>query len=276
MKKLFTIFIGIVAILVVLSVAKDALIKIAVEKGSEMFAGLPIKMRSINVGILKTVFNIRDLAVLNPKTFRFNDRVMLDMPEVYVDYNLPAILKRRIHLYEVRINLREFIVVKNEKGKINLDSLKMAQPKKKTSKPQSGSKGGIKISDVQIDVLRIKVDTVIYKDYSQGSVPVVKKFNINIDERYEDISGLSSLANLIIVKPLMKTTISRLADINLNDLKGDVSARLSSVQDKALKAVTGARGKITDSGIPKETVDKLIKSTEELVGKIKLPFGKEE
>ena len=89
------------------------------------------------------------------------------MPEIYVDYDLPAIVKGKVHLTEVRINLKEFMVVKNEKGELNLDSLNVVQeqqPRKKRAKEPEPKEEG-KEPDLQIDVLELKIGKVIYKAF---------------------------------------------------------------------------------------------------------------
>ena len=88
------------------------------------------------------------------------------MPEIYVKYDLPAIMGGTIHLPEVRIALDEFMVVKNEKGELNLNSLKVVQAQKKGSAEKEETKTGARMPKIQIDTLKLKIGKVIYKDYS--------------------------------------------------------------------------------------------------------------
>ncbi|MFH1878356.1 MAG: hypothetical protein ABH883_06075 [Candidatus Omnitrophota bacterium] len=124
-KRIFYILGSVLIFLFVVSVFKDSLIKFSVEKAVRGVTGLRISIGGLRVGILKTVIGIKELRVYNPGGFK--DRIMLDMPEIYVNYDLPAILKGDIHLTEMRISLKEFIVEKNAKGELNLDSLKMTE-----------------------------------------------------------------------------------------------------------------------------------------------------
>ena len=111
---------------------------------------------------------------------------MLDMSEIYVDYDLPAILGGKIHLRTVRINMSEFVVVKNAKGELNLDALNVVKEQKGAKTAAPAEKG--KAPEIQIDVLELKVGKVLYKDYSKGGAPQVQEFNLNLDERYTDIA----------------------------------------------------------------------------------------
>ena len=274
MKKPLTILIGILAILLVLSFVKDMLIKTSVEKGVELVTGLPLRMRSLNVGIIRTLVGIKNLKLFNPKGYP--DKVMLDMPEIYIDYNLPAIFKGKIHLEEMRINMREFTVVKNKKGELNLDSLKVVQAQKKSRAPQEKEKG--KIPEIQIDLLELKIGKVVYKDYSKGGAPSIKEFNVNLNERYENITNPYSLVSLIVVKTLMNTTIASLADFDLKGLQGTISDTLASAQKMATEAAAQAQEVVTQTQQKaqkaiEETKEALQKKAKELKETFKLPFG---
>lgn len=269
MKKLIFIVVGILVIAVVLSFAKNIIVKSSIEKGVEVVTGLRLNMRSLNVDIIKTLVGIRDLKLFNPKGYE--DRIMLDMPEIYVNYDLPAIIKGKVHLKEMRINLKEFTVVKNEKGELNLDSLKVVQAQKEGKKPEEKEKG--KAPEMQIDSLELKIGKVIYKDYSKGGTPSIKEFNINLDERYENITNPYSLVSLIVVRALMGTTIASLTDFDLGGLKGTVSDTLASAQQLATEAAAKAQEAVKET--TQKAQETLKKTTEDLKQKIKLPFGGE-
>ena len=283
MKKILTIVIGVIAILLVLSFTKDILIKASVEKGVELVTGLPLKMRSLNVGIINTVVGIKNLKLFNPAGYE--DRVMLEMPEIYVDYNLPAILKGKVHLEEMRINMKEFTVVKNKEGELNLDSLKVVQAQKEGKEPQEKEAG--KVPEMQIDSLELKIGKVIFKDYSRGGAPSVQEFEVNLNERYENITNPYSLVSLIVVKTLMNTTIARLTRFDLNGLQGSISDTLASAQEIAAETAAQAKEALDKTAIQarqaaeevsqkaQEATESLKKATEGLKKSFKLPFGSE-
>ena len=266
MKKLLTILTGVLITVLVLSFAKDAVIKASVEKGAELVTGLQLKMGSLNVGAVKTIVGIRDITLFNPSGFP--DRIMLSMPEIYVDYDLPAVFKGKVHLEDMRIDLKEFTIVKNKNGELNLDSLKVVQAEKEGRKPQEKEKQ--RLPEMQIDKLELKIGKVVYKDYSQGEAPSVKEFNVNLSERYEDIKDPYSLVSLIVVKTLMNTTIARLTEFDLNGLKGTVSEPLAT----ARMAVTEATAQVKETvETVKDVAEALKKTGGELKEKLKLPFG---
>ncbi len=232
MKKGWIIAVAVLALLFLLSISKDLVIKVSVEKWIELVTGLKLEIRSLNAGIFRSAVSIKGLRVFNPPHFK--ERVMIEMPEIYVDYDLPAIVGGNIHLRYLRINLKEFIVVKNAEGELNLNSLKVVSAKKEGVKPEDREGG--KAPNIQIDNLELKIDKAFYKDYSRGPEPSVKEFDVNLNERYTNITNPYSLVSIIVVKALANTTISSMTNFDINGLKGTVGDVLSKATNIAGRA----------------------------------------
>lgn len=272
-KKLGIILVWILVALIALSFVKDIAIKAAAQKGVEMVTGLKLRTQSFKVGIFNTLIGIKNLRLFNPKGY--HDRVMLDMPEIYVDYNLGAMLGGKIHLTELRLNMKEFVVVKNKAGELNLNSLKVVQAQKEGKPPEEKSKGNP--PTIQIDDLELKIGKVIYKDYSQGGSPIVKEFNLNLNERYKNVDNAYALVSLVVVKALRHTAIANLTNFDLRGLEGTISGTLMKAQKVATEVVGKAGEVLKEStkeigGVAKEAEETLKKAAEGLQG-IKLPFG---
>ena len=117
-RKIIMIPAIVFAVLIALFIAKNMIIKTSVTTGVRAMTGLKLKIRSMDVGVFKSLIGINELQLHNPRGFE--DKLMVDLPEIYVDYNLGAIMGGKAHLEEVRLHLKEFIVVKNEAGELNL------------------------------------------------------------------------------------------------------------------------------------------------------------
>jgi len=269
-KTLVSAIIIVLAVVVVLGAAKNIIAKVSVEKGVEAVTGLPLKMKSFDIGIIKTFVKIDDLRLFNSPGYK--DKIMLEMPEIYVDYDLPAIFKGKIHLKDVRIDLKEFVVVKNASGNLNLDALKPVQQEKGEAKPaEEPAKKKGKAPEMQIDSLELKIGKVIYKDYSKGGEPTVTEYQIGIDERYSDITDPNKLVALIVVKALMNTTVGRLTGFDMGGLQDSVSGTLSTAQEVTGQAAAAAQAtakKTTEAAVDtvKDTADSVKES-------FKMPFG---
>lgn len=270
MKKIGIIIIVVLVLFAVIVAGRNIIIKHAVVAGVRAVTGLELNIGNMDLGVFKTLINIKELRLYNPP--EFSDRLMLDMPEIYVDYHLGALLKKRVHLEEIRLNLKEFVVVKDEKGRLNLDALRIVQAKKE-KKPPARKKEKAGLPEFQIDVLQLKVGKVVYKDYSGGSPPEVREFNLNLDKRYENITDINTFASLIIVEALKDTIIGSLADFDLGVLNQALTDSLKGVTTQAAEGTKKAMEAVQDLGDETvEIVEGAFKGAAEGIKKI-LPFG---
>lgn len=247
--------------------AKNIIAKAVISAGVKAITGLKLDMKSLDIGVFKSLVSIKGFKLFNPPGF-FEDRLMIDMPEVYIDYDLKALLKGKMHLEELRLDLKEFIIVKNHKGELNLDSLKTIRLKKSDSEKPAGKKS--RASNLQIDILELKIGKVIYKDYYNRTRPRIREFRVDINERYENINDPRKFANLIVFKALMNTSVDSLTDFDLGVLEDGLSNTLGG----ALKIVEGTAGTVLKAG------EKITDTTKEAAEKVRdaiksiLPFGK--
>lgn len=259
MRKLFIILAVILVTIFAIGLAKDAIVKASVEKGVELVTGLKLSIRSIHVGVLKTVVDIKGLRLANPPGFV--DRTMADIPEIYVHYDLPAVMGGKIHLPEARLILKEFVVVRNERGELNLNALRTVQAQKEGKSPSQMAAG--KAPEIMIDRLSLSIGKVVYKDYSRGGSPYIREFNINLNESYTNVDDPYKLANLIVVKALMDTSIAGLANFDLRGLQSTVGDTLASAQ-KLVAAVGDAQKAIA---VTQETASGTVKVATETAKK---------
>jgi len=292
MKKLLIVLAVIAGIIIAVAFLKDIIIKTSVEKGVQVVTGLNLRIGGFRLGLINQLVDIKSLMLMNPEGFK--DRVMLDMPKIYVDYDLMAITKGKVHLEDVRVNLKEFNVIKNEKGELNLDSLKVVEAEKKKEKPGAKEKG--KAPEIQIDSLELKIGKVVYKDYSRNpSNPTVREFEINLDERFTGITNPYSVVSLIVVKALMNTAIPNLAGFDIKGLQGTIGDTLATAQQVVGQAADTARETVktaqetakaaqeqarqtaeTTKKAVDETKESVKQATEDIKSLFKSPFGSSE
>ena len=273
-RKVIIIPAIVLAILIALFFGKNMIIKTSVTAGVRAMTGLKLSIRSMDIGIFKTRIGINGLQLYNPPGFV--DELMIDLPEIYVDYDLGAFMKGRTHLEEVRINLKEFIIVKNEAGELNLDSLKVVKAAEEKETIDEGKNGETKMPELQIDVLELRIDKVVYKDYSKGTPPKVKEYNVNINERFENITDPKTIVRLIIFKALKNTAIARLANFDLGKLQKGLTDTIKKTTEMALETPGRAIevGKEAGGKI-KETARETVEKAADIIKKL-LPFGKKE
>lgn len=246
-KKWLNIFVIVIAVVLIFVVAKDSIIKVSVEKGVQAVTGLKLGISSMRVRIFAGNVGIRGLKLYNPKGYP--DAVMLDMPEIYVDYNLKEIIDGTIYLNEMKIDMKEFVVVKNAQGELNLDALKVVKEEKSGEEVPPEEKAASEVPPMQIDLLQLKVGKVIYKDYSVGEKPKVHEYDINLNETFRNIDDPNKLVSIIVVKALMNTTIAKLTNFDIEPLKGMASDTLATAQ-KAIGSIGETGGKMIEGAAP--------------------------
>jgi len=263
--------IAFVVIAVAILLFKDVIVRVALERMVEVSTGTQLTMKSLRIGLLKPAINIEDLKILNPKGFK--DRLMMDVPEIYIDYQFDDIFTGKAYFDEMRLDIKEFVVIVNEKGEVNLNSLNVVKEGKvKKTKAQEAS------ADMKINVLYLKVSKVIFKDYSKGSKPVVHVYHLKINEKFTNITDGDKLMRVIVVRSLMNTPIANLTNFSLSTLRTGITGTLNSAEVVAATAVTTA-GKVVigASGTAKEAIGVTSKTlgqtTKTLEGLIVGPFG---
>jgi len=246
MKKIGIILIILIFLVVGLSLAKDAIIKASVENIVSLTTGLGLDIKELKVSLPKTFISVKNMLIINPD--QFEDKIMLDMPEVYMDYDLPSLIRKKIHLYDLRIDVKEFTIIKQKDGKTNLDYVKSLKPKDKKKK-----KDDSKAPALQIDNLHLKIGKIIHKDYSRGREPLVSEYDLNLDIRYKNLKSVDEIIKIITLKALVNTAIGKLTDF-------------SQFRDIASDGLEGGKD------ILKKTVDELqniLKSPFESKGEVK-------
>jgi hypothetical protein len=63
----------------------------------------------------------------------------------------------------------------------------------------------------------------VYKDYSNPAGPLITEFNVNIDEKYTNVTDPNTVVSLIVFNALARTAISELANFNLGLVKGSIT-----------------------------------------------------
>lgn len=250
-KIIFKFFFSILIVFSILLAARNVLVKFILENGVKSFTGLSLTIEDVHIGLKEPTVSIENFKLMNPA--KFEDPLMIDISRIYLRYDTQGFLKGNSHFYEVDLFLKEFLVVKNKEGELNLDTLKGLRPAPREKTNKEGEKK--KKSAFLIDQLNLKIERVIYKDYSQGKGEI-KEFNVNIDEKFFNVRDPRTLVRLIVVKALSKTTIDKLINLNLKDIQEIITGSFFSISE----------------GILNSTADVFKKTTTGLTDLLKKPF----
>lgn len=268
------LLIFVVAILGGFWLLKNTLVKMAIIGGAKAVTGLSVQVSQMDIGLFKTVVSLQGLRVGNPAGF--TEPVMVDVPEVYVDYRLGSLLAGKPHFDVIRLHLDTLTVEKNAQGQVNLSSLQALQqaPPKKPAGP-AAPKTPAKAPEFQIDTLHLKVGRVVYKDFSRGGAPQTREFAVNIDEQFQHVTNPYTFAGIIVSRALMKTSLAQLGNLGNLDVKAlqaDVTQALKASAADLLPTAE-AMGKAAED-VSKKALGTASESVEEAAGAFKKLLNK--
>ncbi len=217
-KLLLRILIGVVVLLVVLFLARNFIARKSVEIGATKATGFPLTIGSVDVGLFSSKLDVRDLKLMNPPDFP--EKMFVDMPQLYVDYRLGSMFSGAPHVNDMLINIKQLVIVKNDKGDSNAMKLKGV-----VSPP--GSTSSTKYS---VDKLRIHVGTVTTVDRSGKR----KDMPLNVDATYNNITDSTDISRLVLLTVMSQV---HLPDIGIKT--DDLKKGLGNVTDAAGKTLQG-------------------------------------
>ena len=218
MKKPVQILIVTIAALVGLTFAKNLIAQTVLTGAMSAASHVPVRIGGVNLSFLSASIRIKNLEVSNPSGFP--DRRMLSIPQIFIDFEPSELFKGRAHFKMVQLDLKEMIVEKNNKGQLNVDAVKPTEKQKSEAKQKAKTPEGGKPPKLLIDTLSISIGKVLYKDFSQGGSPMVETFDINIQNReYHNIDNPSAVVSLVMFEALTRTSLSRLANLDLDSFK---------------------------------------------------------
>jgi hypothetical protein len=229
MKKLL---LGIIAALVVLVAivffARNLIARASVEYGAKKITGFPLTIGSVDLEVFSGKVDVHDLKLMNPPEFQ--EQMFVDMPELYVDYRLRSMISGAPHINDMLINIKQLVIVKNNKGESNAQKLKGVVS-------GGGGSGGIS-TKYAVDKLRIHIGTLTVKDFSRAK-PFERTASLNIDATYKNITDSTDITRLVLLTVMGQV---RLPDIGIN--ANDLKKNLGDVTNQAGQALQGATSAI--------------------------------
>ena len=231
MKKLLWKILAALAILIViLFLARNVIARKAVEIVAKRTTGFPMEIGSVDLGLFSSRVDVRDLKLMNPPEFQ--DRLFVDMPQLYVDYRLGSMFSGAPHINDMLINIKQLVIVKNAKGDSNAMKLKGVVS-------SGDSKSSAKY---QVDQLRIQVGAVTIKDYSRAK-PMERTLTLNLQRTYKNINDSTDITRLVL--------LSIAGSVPLPDLgirPEDLKKNLGNVTDVAGKTLEGVSKSAEEAG----------------------------
>ncbi len=231
MKRMRRIGVGFIGVIVLVVVGRNVIARAVIVNGVKAATGVNVGVDRLHIGLMRSRVAAEGVTVLNPPGFP--EPVMVSLPELVVEYDLLSFLRGAPHLKRVRVHLADVTVIRDEQGRVNVNSLRpVQQQQQKQQQPMQ----------VRIDELDLKVGRVVYKDYSRSRAPIARSYDVNIDERFEHITNAQAVVSTILLRSLAKTTVGQLANIDMTALRGSAIEGLKGAADDVLHSVIGDEG----------------------------------
>jgi len=205
MEKFKKIGIIVLIVLIAVGLVKNTLIKTVVTAAASGVVGAPVHIDSLAVGVFKQSVQIKGFKLYNPAGYP--KELMLDIPEIRVDYDLLGLLTGKLHCSLIILDLKEMVIVKDKEGKLNVDALKVAQKGQEPAKKQEAQKPAKEIG-LRIDEARLNLGQVVVKDFTKGEPPAIQAYDIGVhDKVFKDINSAEQFAALIMVQAMGPTAL---------------------------------------------------------------------
>jgi len=225
-KKLFLTLGGIVlAVFFSLYLFWHALLDRALESA----IGVPVKFGGIHLRLSPIELGLYHIEVKSLKNFKAPH--MASIPEIFIRIQPGDLLRGKIHIMEIRINIDEIIAERNKEGKVNLNELQ----KILAAKPQT-----------PMDPKKFKIDKAIFTltrvQYLDDNFtpPYTKIFFMNIyNSALQDVTNPRRVTEQIITVVLKK--------IGMHILNAQLSKMTGSFADQAKNTLSSLLGAKTDS-----------------------------
>jgi hypothetical protein len=162
-KWLFRLVILAVALVVILLLSRNAILRVYVEHRIYARTGMDAEIGRFSTGLVEPEVTIQNLRLYNPPSF--GGTPFLNIREIHVEYDPAALARHELHITLIRFNLGELDIVKNQAGQTNIFCLGLAVPQKKTGGDagrEFAKQTGFQFTGV--DVLNVSIGTAKYID----------------------------------------------------------------------------------------------------------------
>jgi len=251
MKKVIVLLLVIVLIAVAVFIgARNIIAKNMIEKGVRDSVGQELSIGRINIGVVTPDLRIKDLQVHNPSGY--TEKLLAEVPDLFVNYALIDIIKGFIHFPELRINIKQINVEKDKNGVMNIDRFK---PETKEGDKNEESSAKVDKSDKKqflVNKFVLEIGTVRYRDASK-TPSTEKEYQINFSKEFSNVSDERVIIDAIFSAVASKLIAEGIGTAIDTLMKGGIKNKGSTQNTATTKS--SAKGQTSQS----EGVNSLIK-----------------
>lgn len=169
--------------------------KSAVEAVIGQGLGAAVEIGTISIDLKSNILHITAFKLHNPKDFT-EEAILAYVPKITGEYDPKSLfVNNKLHFTTLDLYVKTIVVIKNKKGKLNVDQLAIF-------------KENFQELPLQADRLILTADYAVYKDLSKGDLPHVETFEVNIrNAAYEGFPTVEDITTKVMAEILGRTTI---------------------------------------------------------------------
>jgi uncharacterized protein involved in outer membrane biogenesis len=237
-KTVKILLVLILALILTVAFFRHRLCRLLIIQTADKAAGVKLSIQDLELNVLNSSLYMRGITVANPQGFK--NLPFSTIEEIFIKYNLRALLSGRVHLRQAKARISEINIIRNEKGQSNLSILKTKQARSKETsvKPPSAVQKKADIAQKKrpprflIDNLELSLGKATFMNYQAGiGEAAVIIFTIKGPLVYKNVSDLGSVFSSISVKAGFANLLNNLALTSEDILQSATKAIRKKIED---------------------------------------------
>jgi uncharacterized protein involved in outer membrane biogenesis len=194
---MFRLAILVVVLIAIFLLSLNTILRVMIEHNIREKTGLDAEIGRFELGWTEPTIEIQDLKIYNPANF--GGTTFLDIPEIHIEYDREALLKKEIHLTLLRFNLDELDIVRDKDGHLNVFTVSKGPPNKPgkpATVPSLKAQTGYEFRG--IDTLNVSFNKAMFTDLQNPANNRTQVIGIK-DLPVPDVKSPNDLAGLFIL-----------------------------------------------------------------------------
>lgn len=195
MKCVFRIFkwgvFALVVAVVILALLLNSILKEVISRRIRTATGIGAEIKTFSFEVLTPTITFENFKLYNPP--EFGGTPFLSIPELHIEYDRSALMKRELHITFMRLRLSELDVVKNQDGQTNLHSILTTLQIKQAGDGTKAFAQETRFEFKGIDMLNISIGKAKFIDLNDQH----KNLTVDINLENQVIKNVKTPADLM-------------------------------------------------------------------------------
>jgi uncharacterized protein involved in outer membrane biogenesis len=167
-KWLFRLFLGAIVLAVIAAIvvllSYNTVLRNTVQHEIRAQTGMDAEIGDLKVALASPTVKLKRIRINNPANF--GGVPLVDVPEIYIEYDRAALAKKQVHILLLRLNLAELDIVRNQAGETNIFSFGNLPQRHGPPRPITGAdiKKQTGYDFIGIDNLNVSIGRLRYVD----------------------------------------------------------------------------------------------------------------